>query len=155
MDSVNGAPQSWAQQCFYMCAYALMFQCIFAIAVPLVLGGKMKEGEMGGQKCEGDFEFEVENKFLGHGFTAVIVSIFTLEHPNGAQYTPAISPTVQCVINLCCQFFFAYLGIWVCITIKEFTGMAWPLLTDTLQSCLGTIMFCPILAILFVGTRMP
>merc|ERR1719337_98641 len=29
-----------------------------------------------------------------------------------------------------------------------------PLLTDTLQSCLGTIMFCPILAILFVGTRM-
>merc|ERR1719454_2144960 len=85
---------------------------------------------------------------------AVIVSIFTLEHPNGAQYTPAISPTVQCVINLCCQFFFAYLGIWVCITIKEFTGMQWPLLTDTLQSCLGTVMFCPILAILFVGTRM-
>merc|ERR1719408_933740 len=169
MDSVNGAPQSWAQSCFYMCAYALMFQCIFAIAVPIVLGGKMKEGELGGQKCEGDFEYEVENKFLGYGFcvarylmmlsvylgfTAVIVSIFTLEHPNGAQYTPAISPTVQCVINLCCQFFFAYLGIWVCITIKEFTGLAWPLLTDTLQSCLGTIMFCPILAILFVGTRM-
>merc|ERR1719253_1818751 len=34
MDSVNGAPQSWAQACFYMCAYAVMFQCIFAIAVP-------------------------------------------------------------------------------------------------------------------------
>merc|ERR1719504_469795 len=93
MDSVNGAPQSWAQSCFYMCAYALMFQCIFAIAVPLVLGGKVKEGELGGQKCEGDMEYEVENKFLGYGFcvarylmmlsvylgfTAVIVSIFTL-----------------------------------------------------------------------------
>merc|ERR1719258_229272 len=68
MDSVNGAPQSWAQSCFYACAYALMFQCIFAIAVPLVLGGKMKEGELGGQKCEGDMEYEVENKFLGYGF---------------------------------------------------------------------------------------
>merc|ERR1712100_694314 len=126
-------------------------------------------GELGGQKCEGDFEFEVENKFIGYffcvarylmmlsvylGFTAVIVSIFTLAHPKGEEYNPPISPTVQCVINLCCQFFFAYLGIWVCITIKEFTGLAWPLLTDTLQSCLGTIMFCPILAILFVGTRM-
>merc|ERR1719230_1813526 len=52
MDPVNGSPQTWAQQCFYMCAYALMFQTIFAIAVPLVLGGKVKEGEMGGQKCE-------------------------------------------------------------------------------------------------------
>merc|ERR1719169_27654 len=169
MDPVNGAPQSWAQSCFYMCAYTLMFQCIFAIAVPIVLSGKVKDGELGGQKCEGDMEYEVENKFIGYffcvarylmmlsvylGFTAVIVSIFTLEHPKGEQFTPPISPTVQCVINLCCQFFFAYLGIWVCITIKEFTGMAWPLLTDTLQSCLGTIMFCPILAILFVGTRM-
>merc|ERR1719197_640419 len=131
MDPVNGAPQSWAQSCFYMCAYTLMFQCLFAIAVPLVLGGKVKEGELGGQKCEGDMEYEVENKFLGYGFcvarylmmlsvylgfTAVIVSIFTLAHPKGEQFTPPISPT--------------------------------------LQSCLGTIMFCPILAILFVGTRM-
>ena len=32
--------------------------------------------------------------------------------------------------------------------IKEFTGFAWPLLTDTMQSCLGTIMFCPMLAAL-------
>merc|ERR1712138_89487 len=62
MDPVNGSPQSWAQSCFYMCAYALMFQCIFAIAVPIVLGGKVKEGELGGQKCEGDMEYEVENK---------------------------------------------------------------------------------------------
>merc|ERR1719426_298527 len=44
MDSVNGAPQSWAQSCFYMCAYALMFQCIFAIAVPIVMGGAVKKG---------------------------------------------------------------------------------------------------------------
>merc|ERR1719201_1370003 len=68
MDSVNGAPQSWAQSCFYMCAYAVMFQTIFSIAVPIVLGGKVKEGELGGQKCEGDMEYEVENKFLGYGF---------------------------------------------------------------------------------------
>merc|ERR1719261_1985992 len=88
------------------------------------------------------------------GFAAVVVSIFTLEHPKGAQYTPPISPTVQCVLNNCFQFFGCYFIVWLCISIKEFTGMAWPLLTDTLQSCLGTIMFCPILAILFVGTRM-
>merc|ERR1719473_1764862 len=64
MDPVNGHPQTWAQSCFYMCAYALMFQTIFSIAVPLVLGGAVKKGKMG----EGDMEYEVENKMLGMGF---------------------------------------------------------------------------------------
>merc|ERR1719355_404330 len=169
MDPVNGAPQSWAQSCFYMCAYTLMFQCIFAIAVPLVLGGKVKDGEMGGEKIEGDMEYEVENKFIGIafcvaryimmlsvylGFTAVIVSIFTIEHPNGAQYTPPISPAVQCVINLCCQFFFVYLGIWACITLKDFLGWEMRRVSELMENAKGTIQFCPMLAILFVGTRM-
>ena len=140
MDPVNGSSQKWAQACFYMCAYALMFQTIFAVAVPLVLGGKVKEGELGGEKVEGDMEYEVENKFVGYffcvarwcmmlsvylGATAVIVSIFTLAHPKGEQYTPPISPTVQCVINLCVQFFFAYIGIFVCMTIKDADVISW------------------------------
>merc|ERR1719191_2058264 len=32
--------------------------------------------------------------------------------------------------------------------------MEWPLLTNTMESCMGTVAFCPMLAILFVGTRM-
>lgn len=32
--------------------------------------------------------------------------------------------------------------------------MEWKLLTDTMESCQGTVAFCPMLAILFVGTRM-
>merc|ERR1719359_1005947 len=32
MDPINGAPQRWAQNCFYMCSYSVMMQCIFAIA---------------------------------------------------------------------------------------------------------------------------
>ena len=88
------------------------------------------------------------------GFTAVIVSIFAIAHPQGVQYTPPISPTVQCVITLAFQYFFVYLMIWACITLKEFTGLEWALLTDTMESCRGTIAFCPMIAILFVGTRM-
>merc|ERR1719335_1978107 len=34
MDPINGAPQRWAQNCFYMCTYAVMLQCILAVAVP-------------------------------------------------------------------------------------------------------------------------
>merc|ERR1719305_1343782 len=88
------------------------------------------------------------------GFSCVIYSILTLEHPNGKAYTPPISVTMQCVINLTFQFFFVYLWIWAAITIKEFSGMEWALMTQTMENCKAIVMYCPMLAILFVGTRM-
>merc|ERR1719171_3002405 len=90
MDPINCAPQRWAQNCFYMCTYAVMMQCIFAIATPLVLGGTVKKGDKG----EGDVEYTVENKAIGScllvvrwfvmlsvylGISAVIWSIFVIE----------------------------------------------------------------------------
>merc|ERR1719316_1527357 len=165
MDPINGAPQKWAQNCFYACTYAVMIQAILAITIPLVLGGSVKKGDKG----EGDVEYEVNNKMLGTiltvmryfvmfsvylGISAVIWSIFVIEHPQGPQYTPPISVTMQCVINLTVQFFIIYILLWVSITIKEFTGWEWHLLVDTMENAKGTIAFCPMLAILFVGTRM-
>merc|ERR1719238_1659295 len=88
------------------------------------------------------------------GITAVICSIFVLEHPKGSLYTPPISVTMQCVINLTVQFFIVYLLIWLAITVKEFTGWEWHFITNTMENAKGTIAFCPMLAILFVGTRM-
>merc|ERR1719359_1081425 len=135
MDPVNGNPQKWAQNCFFMCTYALLAQTICSVAVPLVLQGDVKQG-----KCEGDMEYEVENKALGAilaigryvmmvciyvGVGCVIYSIFTIEHPKGPEYTIPISPTMQCVINLTFQFFFVYIWIWAAITIKEFTSYEW------------------------------
>jgi len=164
MDPVNGNPQKWAQRCFFMCTYALLAQTVCSVAVPLVLQGEVRAG-----KVEGDMEYTVENKLFGTilaigryvmmiciyvGFSCVIYSIFTIEHPNGPQYTPPISVTMQCVINLAFQFFFIYLWIWVAITVKEFTGMEWSLMYQTMENAKGTVMYCPMLAILFVGTRM-
>jgi len=165
MDPVNGAPQKWAQNCFYMCTYATAAQVLISIAVTLVLSGSSEPSK----EVEGDMTFKVENKALGAilsvgrylimfciyiGFTCVIYSIFTIQHPKGDQYTPPISVTMQCVINLTFQFFFIYLIIWVCITIKEFTGYEWQLLINTMENLKGTVAYCPMLAILFVGTRM-
>merc|ERR1719230_2011239 len=165
MDPINGAPQKWAQNCFYMCTGAIQLQCCLAIAVPLVLGGSIKKGDKG----EGDVEYEVNNKMVGTiltvmryfvmfsvylGISAVIWSIFVIEHPQGPQYTPPISVTMQCVINLTFQFFICYLLIWIATTVKEFTGFEWHFITNTMENAKGTIAFCPMLAILFVGTRM-
>merc|ERR1719262_1420218 len=142
-----------------------MIQCILAIAVPLVLGGTIKKGDKG----EGDVDYEVNNKGIGAcltvmryiimfsvyiGIAAVIWSVFDIEHPKGAQYTPPISVTMQCVINLTCQFFTVFTMIWICITLKELTGWEWHYLTSAMENAKGTIAFCPMLAILFVGTRM-
>jgi len=164
MDPVNGNPQKWAQNCFFMCTYALLAQTCFSVAVPLVLQGEVKKG-----KCEGDMEYTVDNKLFGTvlaigryvmmiclyiGAGCVVYSIFTIEHPKGPEYTIPISPTMQCVINLTFQFFFVYIWIWAAITVKEFTGFEWALMTQTMENCKGVVMFCPMLAILFVGTRM-
>merc|ERR1719197_2279998 len=96
MDPINGAPQKWAQNCFYMCSYAILLQCILAVAIPLVLGGSVKKGDKG----EGDVEYEVNNKMVGTiltvaryivmfsvylGIAAVIWSVFVIEHPKGPQ----------------------------------------------------------------------
>merc|ERR1719159_1340527 len=165
MDPINGAPQRWAQNCFYMCTYAVMMQCIFAIATPLVLGGTVKKGDKG----EGDVEYNVENKAIGSclmvarwiimisiylGIAAVTWSVFAIEHPKGKQYTPPISVTMQCVINLTWQFFTVFTMIWICITVKELTGWEWHIISNAMENAKGTIAFCPMLAILFVGTRM-
>merc|ERR1719271_401116 len=165
MDPLNGAPQKGAQNCFFMCTYAVVAQVLISIAVPLVLGGSVKKG-----KVEGDMEYEgVSNPAFGAiltvgrwiimvciyiGAACVIYSVFTIQHPKGDQYTPPISVTMQCVINLTFQFFFVYIGIWVGITVKEFTKFEWPLLQNTIESMIGTVAYCPMLAILFVGTRM-
>merc|ERR1719240_2041819 len=132
MDPVNGAPQKWAQNCFFMCTYALALQTCLCIAIPLVVGGEVKKG-----KTEGDMEYEVKNGTLATilvvvrfcimiciyvGFTCVIWSVFTIEHPKGAQYAPPISVTMQCVINLTVQFFVVYLGIWIADTVNQYIG---------------------------------
>ena len=59
------------------------------------------------------------------GFSCVIYSIFTLEHPKGPEYTPPISISMQCVINLTFQFFFTHLTILICVTIDEWALREW------------------------------
>merc|ERR1719262_2111276 len=96
------------------------------------------------------------------GFSCVIWSIFTIEHPKGKEYTPPVSVTMQCVINLTVQFFFIYLVIWIGVTLREFQILdsigfganIMDLMVQTMENAKQTVQFCPMLAILFVGTRM-
>ena len=104
MDPIGGNPQKWAQNCFYACTYALIFQTALAVAVPLFLGGEVKKNE----KIEGDFKMELKEKdsFVAKVLTAfrflimltlyactmaVVCSVFTIQHPDGDELTPPLS----------------------------------------------------------------
>jgi len=164
IDPVNGNPQKWAQDCFYLCAYSVLVQLALVLVVPLALNGKCKEGS-----TEGDVTFELENKMVYNvmtfvryaalialyaGFTTVIYSICVIKNPNGP--TPAVSAAMQCVMNLTIQFFFVYLMLFLFVTVKQITdgGAAISKAIQALDSARATVQFCPMLSILFVGLRM-
>jgi len=164
IDPVNGNPQKWAQQCFYLCAYSVLVQLALVIIVPVALGGKLNKG-----LTEGDVTFELANPTVYNimtavrygalialygGFTTVIYSICVIKNPNGP--TPAVSPAMQCVMNLTIQFFFVYFMLFLFVTIKQFTSGGDSLSTAirALDSARATVQFCPMLSILFVGLRM-
>jgi hypothetical protein len=166
MDPKHGNPQKWAQNCFYLCTYSVMVQTLLVLLMPFCTACECKQG-----MSEGDVTFELENPTIGivmtviryialvamyGGFTAVIVSVFIIEHPTDVSLTPPISPAMQCVMNLTVQYFFIYLVLFLSITTKQFfpdiTVMS--TIIAIFEGGQKTVMFAPMLSILFIGTRM-
>jgi len=162
LDPVNGNPQRWAQNCFYLCTYAIVVQTIVAIFVPLALGHKAAKG-----RVEGDVQFDAPAGYMAKGLTAlrfvimictytgaaaVVSSAFTIEKEGGN--TPPISPTLQCVFNLAAQYFFIYLVLWIVYTVEDLNWGHFPRVTEAVQSAKATVQFAPMLCVLFMATRM-
>merc|ERR1719456_1085287 len=63
---------------------------------------------------------------------------------------------MKCVMNLTVQYFFIYLMLFVCITLKQCMPQMTCLTTAIFVFEAGqkTVMFAPMLSILFIGTRM-
>merc|ERR1719263_2721266 len=88
---------------------------------------------------------------------AVVCSVFTIQHPDGKELTPPLSPTMQCVLNLVFQYFVIYLLLWVYYTIEDFVGLDMSILAaakDAIESAKATVQFAPMLSVLFIATRM-
>merc|ERR1719265_1321227 len=97
------------------------------------------------------------------GFTAVIVSVLLIQNEDNPAMTPPLSPAMQCIISLTIQFFAVYLALWVAISIRQAEVRNYddfdniptsnrPL--EILESACETVMFCPMLCILFLAARM-
>merc|ERR1719506_455637 len=132
------------------------------------MGGSMKTNPV-----TKEVTFEAPNPTLGYvlvavrficmlsfygGAVGVIYSIFAFEAPGGPAATLPVSPAVQCVVNLTCQFFFVYFVLTVMLTVSEMTGGVIPMdrwsLFSAIESARSTLSFAPMLSMLFVATRM-
>jgi len=171
MDPVGGNPQSWAQNCFYAVSSALVLQACMSVILPFIIAGtESKKTAL----PEGDVEYtmpEGTNWMLVKvitfirwfimisvyvGGVAVVCSVFTIEHPDGKEHTPAISPTMLCVTNLAFQYFLIYFLLWVVFTAKDL-GATWGFLdkaAEAVESAKSTVQFAPMLCVLFIATRM-
>merc|ERR1719146_351685 len=130
MDPVNGNPQRWAQNCFYVCTYALICQTCVAIFVPLVVGGEAVNNMWGGYFAKALTAVRFFIMICVYSCAlAVVCAVFTMEHPDGKELTPPVSPTMQCVINL-------------------------SFLKDAIETAKTTVQFAPMLCVLFIATRM-
>merc|ERR1719262_2188031 len=134
--------------------------------MPFLVDCECKQGA-----SEGDVVFEMENQIIAiiiaairwvcllalyGGFSAVIYSVFVIEHPTDVSLTPPISPAMSCVMNLTVQYFTIYLLLWICITAQQFLGDApiWDQAIAIFDAGRATVMFAPMLSMLFIGTRM-
>merc|ERR1719487_2534413 len=141
------------------------------IVIPLITGSTMRVN-----KKTGDLDPEekvFESPIVGIAFTilkylimlglyigalVVVYGIITFEPPKGTwpgDQVPPVSPAVQCVMILSCQFFIVYGLIQVSATYQQFSdSIDLSLFDETMQTATLSMFFAPMLAILFIGARM-
>merc|ERR1719169_373931 len=91
------------------------------------------------------------------GALVVVYGIINFEPPKGTwpgDKIPPVSPAVQCVMILSCQYFCVYGGIQVCKSVTEWLSFKLTALEKALDAATMSMMFAPMLAILFIGARM-
>jgi len=140
---------------------------LLAIMVPVTLGVNLKTNPWTHEVI-----MEVPSPTLGYifvcaryicmlccygGAAGVIISIFSFQ-ALGPMETFPVSPCVQCVVNLTCQFFFVYFLMTVMLTVSEISGgkiaMEQWTMFSAVESARSTLAFAPMLSILFMTTHM-
>merc|ERR1719446_1826436 len=151
MNPVSGNPQRWAQNCFWLCSSALLAQTCVAVAVPFLLSDVEVKKVDKKYKLEGDMDYQVADgqSWLAKGMSAfrfiimlcvyasavaVVCSVFTIQHLDGKELTPPLSPTMQCVLNLAFQYFLIYALLWIFITVEDFTSFKLVEAKDAIES---------------------
>lgn len=166
----NGSPQTWAQVCFYLCTAMIVLQTILVLlAVVVDTPAKKDDWDQvcyyGPQDSQALGEKKTSNKVLEGvrlasmfimycGIVAILISASVIEHPDGPDKTPAISPTMRNVQFLTTYYFLVQGALWVVVTVRKYTHFCMELVDFLWGPTRDSVSFCPILCILFIGLRM-
>merc|ERR1719460_1587712 len=159
--------EDWVHNCMMISTGSLCAATLLAIVVPLTLCGVLKQNPW-----TNEFVIEVPRPTLGYifvglryicllgvylGAAGVMLSIYAFESP-GTKATMPVSPAVQCVVNLTCQFLFVHFLVTLLLTASEMTGGTVPVemwsYFSAIESARSTVAFAPVLSILFIATDM-
>jgi hypothetical protein len=184
IDPKNGHPQRWAQKCMFMCTFSLLIQATLCILMPFLARGDCKRGAFEGDVSFqfGNRTLGVIMSVFVYlcmlalyvGIVIVVYSIYVIRAADPSK-TPPVSHAMRCVITLTVQYFLIYTLLFVCNTVKSFVakretreesndaedaseerglekGMSKAI--AIFDSARGTVMYAPMLAILFIGARM-
>merc|ERR1719261_1944835 len=145
------------------------------IVIPILLGTQLPADKETGQIDESAKPFDSSSTFgwiaatcftvlkylillgLYAGALVIVYGIITFEPPKGTwpgDKIPPVSPAVQCVMILSCQFFVVYGGIQVCKTVDDWLSWDLHILKEALTTATLSMNFAPMLAVLFIGARM-
>lgn len=161
LDPKNGAPQPWAQTLFYVCAYSLMTATGLVLVNPVfaTLEYGEKEDDPPTMTVTGPIAIVCTVvRFLAiaciYGAACgVLYSVFVIQAPDGKP-TPPVAPAMLCVIILITQFFVIMSMIFVADAVATYTSFKLVFFRNLLGTCKITVFFCPMLSVLFIGTRM-
>merc|ERR1719359_1221671 len=149
----KGNPPEYVQAAMYCATYSVLLMTLCVCVIPIFTGKVMKVDLKTGDIAKDEEPFE--NSVLAGVFTAlkflimlglyvgalvVVYGIINFEPPKGiwpGDQIPPVSPAVQCVMILSCQYFLVYGGIQICKSIIEFAGDLFGY-THTLQEALNT-----------------
>lgn len=174
-----GLPQGWVQAMMQVCTYAVLAQGWLVLLSPMFLSDHQLEVH----EDTGDLIVSCRDlQEAGHtfprrlvirmliglryvimitlygGFTAVCVGLVAMQAPKElwGDKAPPVSPAVLCTMVLAVTFFVIYLGVLITRMVCEFFPNVEFVskLNASLTVARYTVNFAPMLAILFIGTRM-
>merc|ERR1719335_141796 len=134
----KGNPPEYVQAAMYCATYAVLAMTLCVCVIPLFTGKVISVDPKTGDIPQDTQPFTFYPLAIAFtllkylimlglyvGALVVVYGIINFEPPKGTwpgDKIPPVSPAVQCVMILTCQYFLVYGGIQVCKSIIEFAG---------------------------------